>query len=63
MKSEAIKANLQAATAIAKEQFGENPPPEIIAAILNAMTAERINSSLDDMTDKLCQAAAVAAGH
>lgn len=63
MDTKAIKEKLQAATALAKESFGENPPPEIIAAVLNAMTAEGINDSLEIMTDKLCQAAAVASGH
>jgi hypothetical protein len=63
MNIEAIKENLKLAQAIAEETYGVNPPPEIVAAVVNAITAQSINAKLEAMTGDLCQAAAVAAGH
>lgn len=62
MKTNAIKENLKLAQILAKETFGDNPPPEIIAAVLNAITAQNINDRLEILTSDLCRAAAVAAG-
>ena len=38
-----IKENIALAQAIAKECTGENPSHEIVAALLNAITAQSIN--------------------
>ncbi len=59
----AIKDQLKLARSIAEETFGPNPPPEVIAAILNAMSAREIGLQLESMTSDLCRAAAVAAGN
>lgn len=62
MNTSTIKENLMLAQSIAKETFGDNPPPEAIAAVLNAITAQMLNDRLETMTSDLCRAAAVAAG-
>jgi len=58
-----IEENVALAQAIAKECTGENPSPEIVAALLNAITAQSINERLEALTSDLCRAAAVAAGN
>ncbi len=63
MNPTTIKENLKLAQSIAKEVFGENPPPEAIAAVMNAVTAQMLNGRLESMTSDLCRAAAVAAGY
>ena len=63
MNTKFIKENLLAAQSLAKETFGENPPPEVIAAVLNAITAQSINESLDVLRQDMCRAASVAAGN
>lgn len=62
MNDEAVVNDLEKARTIAVKVFGENPSPEIIAAALNAITAQRMNERLERLTDDLCRAAAVAAG-
>lgn len=62
MTPQAIKENIALAKSIAAETFGENPAPEVIAAVLNAITAERLNDQLKDLASDICRAAAVAAG-
>lgn len=62
MNTMAIKENLRAAQAIAKEALGDSPPPEAVAAVLNAITAETLGDRLDAMARDICRAAAVAAG-
>lgn len=65
MKSDpttALKEQLKLARTIAEETYGANPPPEIVAAILNALSAQQIGMHLESMTSDLCRAAAVAAG-
>lgn len=57
-----IKNQLKLARNIAEETYGANPPPEIVAAILHAMSAQQIGVHLESMTADLCRAAAVAAG-
>lgn len=62
MNTTLIKENLKLAQSLAKETFGENPPAETIAAVMNAITAQMLNDRLESMTSDLCRAAAVAAG-
>lgn len=59
----ALKDQLKLARSIAEETYGPNPAPEVVAAILNAMSAQEIGLRLQSMTDDLCRAAAVAAGN
>ena len=61
MNTTAIKEDLKLARSVAQEEFGENPPPEAVAAVMNAITAQRLDKSLETMADTLCRAAAVAA--
>jgi|NGEPerStandDraft_6_1074524.scaffolds.fasta_scaffold02798_7 hypothetical protein len=63
MNKDTIKDNLKAAHALATEIYGENPAPEITAAVLNAIIAQSVNDTLETMTSDLCRAAAVAAGN
>jgi len=58
-----IKNQLKLARTVAEENYGANPPPEIVAAILNAVSAQQIGVHLESMTSDLCRAAAVAAGN
>jgi len=63
MKPSDIKANIALAQSIAKESFGENPAPELVAAVLNAVTAQSINDQLESLASDICRAASVAAGN
>ena len=65
MKSDpavAIREQLKLARLLAEETYGPTPPPEIVAAILNALSAQQIGTHMESMTSDLCRAAAVAAG-
>lgn len=57
-----IRDQLKLARVIAGEMYGVTPPPEIVAAILNALSAQQIGLHVESMTTGLCCAAAVAAG-
>lgn len=57
-----IKDQLLEAQKIAAEVFGTNPPPEIIAAVMNAQTAQKLDARFEHLADDICRAAAVAAG-
>jgi len=57
-----IRDQLKLARVIAEETYGVTPPPEIVAAILNALSAQQIGQHMESMTSDLCRAAAVAAG-
>ena len=63
MNTATIKENLKIAQSIAQETFGDDPPPEAIAAVLNAITAQTLGERLDAMSSDICRAAAVAAGN
>ncbi len=56
MNVTAIKENLSQAQGIARETFGENPPPEIVAAVLNALTAQKHASQLSDAAKEVSNA-------
>jgi hypothetical protein len=57
-----IRDQLKLARLMAEESYGAAPPPEIVASILNALSAQQIGSHMESMTYDLCRAAAVAAG-
>lgn len=50
-----IKDQLKLARTIAEEAYGPNPPPEMVAAILNAESAQQIGVHLGAMTSDLCR--------
>jgi hypothetical protein len=63
MNAQTIRENLSLARQIAEQDAGTTPSPEIVAAVLNAITAQGLNDQLKIMTSDLCRAAAVAAGN
>lgn len=48
-------ADLQAARKIATETYGENPPPEIVAAVLNSLTAQYLAEQIDETAERLAR--------
>lgn len=53
MTTPKAQTDLQAARAIAIDTYGENPPPEIVAAVLNSLTAQHLAEQLDETAQKL----------
>lgn len=62
MNTSRIEEHIKFAQSIAKEAFGGDPPADVVAAVMNAITAEMLNEQLELRTSDLCRAAAVAAG-
>ena len=54
--AEKIKANVVEARKLAAEIYGENPPPEIVAAILNSMTAQNLADQISDAASQVSNA-------
>jgi len=51
--SNQTRTDLQTARDIAKETYGENPPPEIVAAVLNSLTAQHLAEQIDATAERL----------
>ena len=49
------ESDLKAARKIATETYGENPPPEIVAAVLNSLTAEFLAQQIDETAERLAR--------
>ncbi len=47
------QTDLLTARKMATETFGENPPAEIVAAVLNSLTAQHLAKHLDETGERL----------